>query len=409
AWTPLKPPLPEPPQGFYNDLVSVMFTQDTWVIGVAGWGSFVLTSRDGGETWDLREAGQDYSRLWAAGEGKLLRMSFQEKKPSSAHTSGDLGATWQTQTTNLTAFPYMRALTWDGTQFLAAGEDGIIRASADGVTWEDRLPRGHRQDWTDLAFGDGRFVALANGDVAISADGLTWDLQPRPKPEPLYLRSIVRGPDRFVATGLGVYTSVDGVTWKQQVPADWPLSSVVWGSGRYVAIRHNETVASLDGTVWQVGPALGPERYLQGIVAGDTGFVAYGQSINGKDNEIYTSADGLTWTSQGLQPLIWSITYGKGLYVAFTISGNVITSPDGRIWTETKPPVREGVHVFFTGDQFVGMGTESVLLSADGRTWKVDGRQPARHGISNMAFGHGRLVAVGGAGSIIVATPVLAK
>ncbi|HWI63255.1 MAG TPA: hypothetical protein VNT75_15560, partial [Symbiobacteriaceae bacterium] len=46
AWTPLKPPLPEPPQGFYNDLVSVMFTQDTWVIGVAGWGSFVLTSRD---------------------------------------------------------------------------------------------------------------------------------------------------------------------------------------------------------------------------------------------------------------------------------------------------------------------------------------------------------------------------
>lgn len=406
AWTPVQMPLPEAPRGFYNDLTAITVVQDQWVANGAGWGNFAVTSGDG-EHWELRESGKDYTRLMAADGGQVLRLAFREKATCLSLLSTDQGVTWKTETNNLTAWPFMNALVWDGQQFLLAGRDGIVMASADGISWERRFPQGPANGgWSSIAFGAGRFVAVANGDIGTSADGLKWEILPRPKDRP-YLRSIVRGPDRFVATGIGVYTSPDGVTWTPQaVPKDWPLGPVVWGNGRYVALRSNQTITSADGTAWQMGPALGPERYFEGLVAGEGGFVAYSQTVGGAHNEIYTSTDGLTWTSQGLQPRIESMTFGKGLYVAFTGNATVITSPDGKQWTETDPGVKEGFKVFFTRDRFLAMGADTVLTSSDGRKWTPAGRQPARHGITGMASGNGRTVAVGGSGSIIASDAI---
>jgi len=69
---------------------------------------------------------------------------------------------------------------------------------------------------------------------------------------------------------------------------------------------------------------------LKGITYGNNAFVAVGQS-----GIIYTSSDGITWTSRtsGTSEHIWGIASGNGIFVAVGYSGTILTSPDGTTWT----------------------------------------------------------------------------
>ena len=81
--------------------------------------------------------------------------------------------------------------------------------------------------WTvsDVAFGAGRFVAAA--DVCYtSRDGVVWTPRPMDQPPQSGLRGIAFGNGRFVAVAAGAaYVSTDGTTWERSadLPKDNPL------------------------------------------------------------------------------------------------------------------------------------------------------------------------------------------
>ena len=130
------------------------------------------------------------------------------------------------------------------------------------------------------------------------------------------------------------------------------------------------------------------------------GFGAVGNGI------IYTSPDGITWTSRTNPKRlnINSVTYGNGLYVA--VGGNdvtdayIVTSPDLVTWTERANPSSNALNsITWTGSNFVAVGNADVtdayiVTSPDGITW-TERANPLPMHLRSVTYGLGKVVAVG--------------
>ena len=233
--------------------------------------------------------------------------------------------------------------------FVAVAPDGASRVmtSADGATWTRQTAPERR--WLHIAFGAGRFVALAG----------QWsdpDMIGTPPPDD--------GQDR------GVMWSADGATWTLAQLGS--ASTVRWqaltyADGRFVAIGSGgQTAISTDGLTWRTGSLGDPFVSMQGVAFGPGGFVAMTWL-----GEIFTSPDGLSWTARGalLKDTIWSsIAYGSGRYVAMSAFGQTSTSVDGLQWTQPSDyaPLRE---MRYENGLFVAAGYNQIATSADGTHW----------------------------------------
>ncbi len=68
----------------------------------------------------------------------------------------------------------LNTVCWAGGQFVAAGENGAILTSSDGLVWVPR-PSPVPQHWLTSAHGDGRIVlAGTQGGTIASSDGILW-------------------------------------------------------------------------------------------------------------------------------------------------------------------------------------------------------------------------------------------
>ena len=88
--------------------------------------------------------------------------------------------------------------------------DGHTAASADGDGWTPCIaPDG---DWNSITYGNGIFVAVADGQAMTSLDGRTqWSAKTVPEG---YGRCVVFENGTFVSIGpKGVLLSVDGRNW----------------------------------------------------------------------------------------------------------------------------------------------------------------------------------------------------
>jgi hypothetical protein len=94
--------------------------------------------------------------------------------------------------------------------------------------------------------------------------------------------------------------SNNGINWIESIPGGFQAEYVTFGNGQFVAVGYA----------------------LVGITL--TSF-------------IYTSPDGITWTSRTPSEAMWfqDISYANGLYVAVATDGTnkIMTSPDGITWT----------------------------------------------------------------------------
>ncbi len=95
-----------------------------------------------------------------------------------------------------------------------------------------------------------------------------------------------------------------------------------------------------------------------------------------------------------------SITFGNGLFVALNSSGNVMTSPDGRMWTPGEMIASDVTwnSVTYGNSAFVAVGysgtQDRVMTSTNGRYWEF--LNPDNDGNwSAVTFGNGKFVAVG--------------
>lgn len=219
-------------------------------------------------------------------------------------------------------------------RFVAVAESGAVNYSTNGTTWSagGALPASN---WTKVAYGNNTFVAMSSSTYLFgaSSDGLTWSTVSNIAAG---FEDVAYGNNMFMAVGVGTVgaTSSAGTVWSSITLPSGTWSGVAYGSiGAWVIISSNSDVAAYStdqGSSWTTTTLPAVAEWTS-IAWGNGRFVAI---ASGGTNAAY-SFDGITWYSSALPvSSVWTdITYGQGLFFAVANSNIAATSQDGLDWT----------------------------------------------------------------------------
>lgn len=192
-----------------------------------------------------------------------------------------------------------------GTYVACAREANNIVYSIDGINWTSvTLGAGEEWDWNSIAYGDGRFVMVAESDSSLAR--------------------------RAVSTNGGVSWSLGNISTG--------AIAITYGQGRFVIVEgsfSNSSAYSSDGVTWvtRTLPANddSSESNWKDVAHGNNRFVA----IADNDAQVAVSIDrGVNWIKAQLPTNApWKkLTYGNGLFFAFAEGDVAATSEDGILW-----------------------------------------------------------------------------
>jgi len=222
--------------------------------------------------------------------------------------------------------------------YMAFSSEGPAARSTDGVSWSSMTMPSSTAQWTDAAYGEGKWVAVAAGGTtaAYSTDGgVNW--LSSTLPEGADWNAVEYGKGKFLAIAAsdssttGVALSNDGITWSSATLSGGAID-LAYGNNRWVAIEGGApgstgVAISFNGTTW----------ISSTIEAGDWRSIAYGQGLFAavaQDNtRIALSRDGVTWEYQTIGSSLWSaVTFGNvskpGSFIA--VAGLSVNSTAGK-------------------------------------------------------------------------------
>jgi hypothetical protein len=201
-----------------------------------------------GITWTTVTTIPTFASRWlymSFGSGLFILSYLITNSFTRFYTSSD-GATW-TPTADMsgqiTAVAYGNGL-YVGLDTISAQS----YTSTDGLTWTAHAISASAA-WSDIAFGNGLFIAVADGVAATSSDGINWTQATLTISLGISQIEFLGGLFMIVGKGAVSLESVDGLTWKQRLlPAllgtGNSYSCLTGGMGIFVAIQNSTTVAA---------------------------------------------------------------------------------------------------------------------------------------------------------------------
>jgi hypothetical protein len=217
---------------------------------------------------------------------------------------------------------YLRSIIYDGSQWIAVGQDyngswkGAVYTSSDTNTWTERYLNGNPLQ--GIATSGSVLVAVGdNGEAIRSTDsGISWT--PVSTGITTRLINISYGNSQFIAVGnfytgsVVIATSPNGLTWTNQTSNSGAASSTGYGSieylnDKFVGAGVNSKLGYLEnsnGTIFETSrsdqeatPALifgNGVYFAAGINQSD--YVGDGSGLNGYRDIDLVSTDGKSWT-----------------------------------------------------------------------------------------------------------------
>lgn len=291
---------------------------------------------------------------------------------------------------------------------LLAVSTASLLAATDEPFSQPQLPwnPGEGPTFHRVVFDTDRFLAVgADGTVAVSTDSLHWEL--RDSGTRVDLRAAVHGPDGWWLAGDNgtLLTSMDTVRWKpQEMPISEDLLDLVYSRCRFIAVGSSGTILlSYDGVTWNRRQS-GASVELRRVVDVGAFFLA-----GGANQTLLRSNDGIRWfpywagRSLGVRDLVIADSHMLALGCC---GGGVYRSrPDGP-WYQSAIPGKPALNAAAIGaGRMVVAGAHGSILTAllddAASLW-----QPVDSGTSRallgVAYGKGRWVAVGSAGTLLV-------
>jgi photosystem II stability/assembly factor-like uncharacterized protein len=362
-------------------------------VAVGEYGSFgaILTTEDGGTTWDKRL----YGITTALFDVTYANNTFVAVGENCAIFTSSDGVSWAPIDPPPCTEYLLRSITYGKNKFVAVGGNeskGFITTSPDGITWETNethVTADLNQDLKDIVYGENTFVAVGKGVsntsgsygvILASLEGTSWIER-----SPGTIKSIngvAYGRSTFVAVGEDgiIFSSTDGITWNEVLSSiTKTFNAITYGNNIFVAVGDNGTVLfSPDGITWKRGNKKDKEHPKKNPpITTNLNAITYG-----KDLFVAVGPGGTIFTAKGSEVPVWKarysgvttnifdVAFGNNIFVAICDGDYVLTSPDGKSWTK-RSSLTNGIlrSVTFAYGTFVACGTDYVATSPDGINW----------------------------------------
>jgi hypothetical protein len=275
---------------------------------------------------------------------------------------------------------------WDGTVFVAVGDDGAILTSSDGVDWVKKESGVETTLVAVSAFGSD-IVAVGNDIVLLSTDhGNSWSVKYRP-----------------VSVGFGAVA----------------LNSSLYVVGGFDFESTTETIIISEdrGETWEVVDEDPDQNFpINDLAYGNGYFVATTWRSTSSGGHVKVSADGMQWNeilvSEDEEAAWFAMVMHDGDQFAVAGYSGVSMSLDGLNWTQKQTPLlnfdflsaaTDGSKLILAGgfgSMVMGLydlqsNWPAGIASTDGgSTWEFFGIDEGYLSLG-MAFGNGRFVSVG--------------
>lgn len=256
--------------------------------------------------------------------------------------------------------------------------------SSTGVVWTVReIPNSFALDYHQLTVAPGMYIACSNSGIVpflFSYSGVYWEWGDVGLEYCYWFDSAFFGYGHysFPYGSVGVvYVSHDAESWSRV--SDGPVP-VLWCAAKSDAIYVGQPVgggpiqSSNDGIVWEAGQDLENFQAHDIVWTGER-FIMVGYNDSSSVGHVYTSNDGLEWTSRHSCPgvAIEDIAISESQILCVGSSGMTFLSGDGLSWTERATGRNVDLHGITWSDgqeQFIAVGASgTIIASPDGLTW----------------------------------------
>jgi len=241
--------------------------------------------------------------------------------------------------------------------------------SPDGRAWQVRPLADDR--FRGAAATDGGFIAVGDGWISRSADGVNWSSTAAPDGAVLRSAAAGDGAEVIVGPGGALYVGDGGPSWfKPYLYVSDDLHRVVWGEGQFLAIGANGMVLrSIDSMNWITVP-VATQVDLLGAAVGPEGWVMVGD-----EGVILGGSDGRYWSNRrsAVDARLNDVAWGDGRYVVVgweeepdgSRTAVVLASRSGVHWTRFPAPGEALYRVGRTDDGWVVAGGDRTLMRTD--------------------------------------------
>jgi Pectate lyase superfamily protein len=291
---------------------------------------------------------------------------------------------------------------YGGGLFVATGTNGTVIYSTNGTVWQASGAVSYT-NINSVIYAGGQYVLVTSlGEVYTSNNAIAWTKQA--STISVSLNAIAYGSSKYVAGGKNgtVITSSDGVTWSSGTVSFDDILGLAYltdTSGSYfvATCAKNKIYYSADGVTWY--------RSLVDAFVSVTNDGTNSWAITSW-GDVYQGSTG-TFTYQTNIAAAENFTYiyqnGAGLFTALTGSGGIYTSGNGLTWTSRTSGVTTGLNaVYFDGTTWVIVGDSGVILSSTNGTSftsRTSGTTANLVGISKLSTT--LWIAVGDSGTIL--------
>lgn len=282
------------------------------------------TSEDG-LAWTRGNSGSQSTSKVAYGNG--VYVCGGTLNSGQCQTSPD-GVTWTTRS-SAQLIGITRRVVFNGSLFVALGNQSTISTSLDGITWTQRFTASNYLE--DLCVGDTAFVACGTGGkIATSADGISWTERSLATTKSLYAitfanRQFVIFTDTFHGEA---WSSTDGVSWVGGLLAVDVAADVAGGGGVFVGVGGSRVLLSVDGVKWDETAGIVSSASGQSVGYGGGRFVA----TIGSGKILRSLPIAAAVTVQNL-PAVPAVLSGNGITLSVTTTGSGLRFQWYRGWS----------------------------------------------------------------------------
>ena len=301
-------------------------------------------STNGGTTWTAG-ASTNFSNLYSLtwGNGVLVAVGGASGTATCVTATQPTSA-WISRGITGLSTGYYSAVAFGGGYFMAinGGGGNITSYSTNSVAWTQGGNLPSSTNWVSLAWGNGRFVAIAaNGSVAYTINqgsgntnyGTVWIASPAGlDPTISTWKKVVYGEGLFmaIATGTNICaTSVDGVTWNDQVmPSSSNWTGLAFGNPSTTTVVTSGTtgtgsIATISFNAQTVAPyAVGQSIIVAGVTPSgyngtytvtscSTTSVSYANTTTAAQS-VAGTVTGVSTTTLGAQPIFAAVSATSG-------------------------------------------------------------------------------------------------